>query len=54
LQATGIEPQRAADIMVAGIIADEPEVLVAEGVSLQVYQLSRKDSKALYAMLAMR
>jgi short-subunit dehydrogenase len=52
LQATGIEPERAADMMVAGIIADEPEVLVAEGSSLQAYQLSRQDPKALYAMLA--
>jgi len=54
LQAGGIEPARAADMMVAGIIADEPEVLVAEGPSLQAYQLSRQDPKALYAMLAMR
>ncbi|MGA7569840.1 MAG: SDR family NAD(P)-dependent oxidoreductase [Candidatus Aquilonibacter sp.] len=54
LQATGIEPQRAADLMVAGIIADEPEVLVAEGSSLQAYQLSRQDPKALYALVAAR
>jgi short-subunit dehydrogenase len=54
LQATGIEPERAAEIMVAGIIAGEPEVLVAEGLSLDAYQLSRQDPKALYAMLAMR
>jgi len=54
LQATGIEPQRAADLMVAGIIAGEPEVLVAEGPSLEAYHLSRQDPKALYAMLAVR
>jgi short-subunit dehydrogenase len=54
LQATGIEPDRAADLMVVGIIADEPEVLVAEGPSLEAYQLSRQDPKALYAMLALR
>ena len=54
LQATGIEPKRAADALVAGIIADEPEVLVAEGMSLDAYELSRRDPKALYAMLAMR
>lgn len=54
LQATGIEPARAAEMMVHGIIADEPEVLVAEGPSLQAYQLSRQDAKAVYALLAMR
>ncbi len=54
LQATGTEPQRAAELMVAGIIAGEPEVLVAEGVSLQALELSRRDPKALYAMLALR
>jgi short-subunit dehydrogenase len=54
LQATGIEPDRAADLMVVGIIADEPEVLVAEGLSLQAYQLSREDPKALYALVAVR
>jgi short-subunit dehydrogenase len=40
LQATGIEPERAADLMVTGIIADEPEVLVAEGPSLEAYRLA--------------
>ncbi len=54
LQATGIEPARAADMLVAGIIADEPEVLVAEGISLQAYELSRNDPKALHAMLRMK
>ncbi len=54
LQANGIEPARAANMMVAGIIADEPEVLVAEGPSLEAYQFSRQDPKALYAMLRMK
>ncbi|HTV92728.1 MAG TPA: SDR family NAD(P)-dependent oxidoreductase [Verrucomicrobiae bacterium] len=54
LQANGIEPARAAETMVAGIIAGEPEVLVAEGSSLEAYQLSRQDPKALYAMLRIR
>ena len=53
LQAKGIEPERAADMLVAGIIAGEPEVLVAEGVSLEAYHLSRRDPKTLYAMLAL-
>jgi len=54
LQANGIEPERAAGMMVAGIIADEPEVLVAEGPSLEAYQLSRRDPNALYAMLSLK
>ncbi|HTX56130.1 MAG TPA: SDR family NAD(P)-dependent oxidoreductase [Candidatus Acidoferrales bacterium] len=54
LQSTGIEPERAADLLVAGIIADEPEVLVAEGISLDAYELSRKDPKALYAAFRMK
>jgi short-subunit dehydrogenase len=54
LQANGIEPERAADLLVAGIIADEPEVLVAEGLSRQMYDLSRQDPKALYAMMRAR
>jgi short-subunit dehydrogenase len=54
LQAAGIEPERAADLLVAGIIADEPEVLVAEGLSRNAYDLSRQDPKALYETMRMR
>jgi short-subunit dehydrogenase len=54
LQATGIEPERAAGLIVAGIIANEPEVLVAEGPSLKAYEVSRQDPKMLYAMFALR
>jgi short-subunit dehydrogenase len=54
LQATGIEVARAADMMVKGIVAGEPEVLVAEGTSLQAYQLSRQDPTSVYRLFALR
>lgn len=54
LQATGIDVSEAADAMVEGILADEPEVLVAEGGSLQLYQMSRQDPKSVYEALALR
>ncbi len=54
LQATGIEVARAADTMVEGILADEPEVLVAEGGSLRLYEMSRRDPRSVYEALTMR
>ena len=53
LQASGMDVERAADQMVQGIIADEPELLVAEGQSEVLYQLARQDPERLYQMLAL-
>jgi short-subunit dehydrogenase len=54
LQATGIPVDVAAETIVTGMRAAEPEIVVAEGPSYDALQLARDDPKALYALLAMR
>jgi short-subunit dehydrogenase len=53
VQASGMDVDRAADRMVAAIVAGEPEVLVAEGQTEQLYHLWREDPARLYEVLAL-
>jgi dehydrogenase/reductase SDR family protein 7 len=54
LQATGIPVDVAADRIVAGMLAREPEIVIAEGPSFDALALARTDPKALFALVAER
>jgi short-subunit dehydrogenase len=54
LQASGIPVDVAAERIVEGLVANEPEIVIAEGSSLHALGLARTDPRALYALLAER
>jgi short-subunit dehydrogenase len=54
LQASGIPVDVAAERIVEGLVANEPEIVIAEGSSLHALELARTDPRALFALLAER
>jgi short-subunit dehydrogenase len=54
LQANGIPADAAAETIVAGMAAGEPEIVIAEGPMLDALQLARSDPKAVFALFAER
>jgi short-subunit dehydrogenase len=54
MQATGIPVDRAAAMILAGMEAREPDIVVAEGPSRDLLDLARSDPKRVYALLASR
>jgi short-subunit dehydrogenase len=54
MQANGIPVDVAAETILTGLLAREPEIVIAEGPSRDALELARTDPKALYALVAER